>query len=147
MKKCDKPQSCQNNGGENLHMHRLLVYQTLKGFFFSCAVGFLVCVPARAERSATDLVDKSNELLRGQSSHSRVGMKIRTQRWERTLEIEAWNQGRDKALMRLHAPAKERGNGTLRVNKEIWNWLPAVERVIKIPPSMMHASWMGSDFA
>ncbi len=96
--------------------------------------------------TATELVDKSNELLRGQSSHSLITMQIRTERWQRTLEIEAWNQGRTRALMRIHAPAKERGNGTLRIEKEIWNWLPAVERVIKIPPSMMQSSWMGSDF-
>ncbi|OGR85708.1 MAG: hypothetical protein A2901_05760 [Elusimicrobia bacterium RIFCSPLOWO2_01_FULL_54_10] len=96
--------------------------------------------------SATELVDKSNELLRGQSSHARVTMEITHPRWHRSLDIEIWNQGRKKALMRIHGPAKERGNGTLRIEKEIWNWLPAVERVIKIPPSMMQASWMGSDF-
>ena len=97
-------------------------------------------------RSADELVDDSNKLMRGQSSHARIRMGITTPKWERTLEIESWNQGREKALMRILSPAKERGNGTLKIVKEIWNWLPAVERVIKIPPSMMHSSWMGSDF-
>ncbi|OGR87493.1 MAG: hypothetical protein A3A86_01675 [Elusimicrobia bacterium RIFCSPLOWO2_01_FULL_60_11] len=116
---------------------------TLVYLFFPCLV---VGTGLARAMSATELVDKSNELLRGQSSHARVTMKIDTPRWERTLEVEVWNQGRQRALMRIQAPAKERGNGTLRIDKEIWNWLPAVERVIKIPPSMMQASWMGSDF-
>ena len=109
---------------------------------------FLYVVPAArgSEMTAYELVDQANKLLRGQSSHSRISMTITTPKWERTLKIEAWNQGREKALMRIHAPAKERGNGTLKIVKEIWNWLPSVERVIKIPPSMMQASWMGSDF-
>lgn len=102
--------------------------------------------PAFAERSASQIVDEANKLLRGQSSHARISMSITTPKWERTLEIESWNHGRDRALMRILAPAKERGNGTLKIGKEIWNWLPSVERVIKIPPSMMHSSWMGSDF-
>ncbi len=95
---------------------------------------------------ATQIIDEANKLLRGSSSHARLSMNIRTPKWERTLEIEAWNKGRAQSLLRIHAPAKEQGNGTLRKEKEIWNWLPAVERVIKVPPSMLHNSWMGSDF-
>ena len=110
-------------------------------FYALCPPGF-----SHGEKTATELVDEANKLLRGQSSRSQISMVIRTPKWERTLRIEAWNQGREKALMRIHAPAKERGNGTLKIGKELWNWLPSVERVIKIPPSMMHTSWMGSDF-
>ena len=102
--------------------------------------------PAFCDKSADEIVDEANKLLRGQSSHSRITMEIETPKWKRALDIESWNQGRTRALMRIHAPAKERGNGTLKIGQEIWNWLPAVERVIKIPPSMMHSSWMGSDF-
>jgi outer membrane lipoprotein-sorting protein len=99
-----------------------------------------------AEMSVEEIVDRANKLLRGQSSHSLITMTISTPKWERSLKIEAWNQGRNRALMKILSPAKERGNGTLKIEKELWNWLPSVERVIKIPPSMMHSSWMGSDF-
>lgn len=112
--------------------------------FFSAFL--FAAAPALCETTADRIVDEANQLLRGQSSHSRVTMTIETPKWKRTLDIEAWNHGRTRALMRIHAPAKERGNGTLKVGQEIWNWLPSVERVIKIPPSMMHSSWMGSDF-
>lgn len=113
---------------------------------FLIAVFFAGSASLRAEKSLRDLVDESNKLLRGQSSHSRITMTITTPKFKRVLELEAWNQGREKALMRIHAPVKERGNGTLKIAKEIWNWLPSVERVLKIPPSMMQSSWMGSDF-
>ena len=130
---------------KNLHLN--LVYQTLRRFIYLFAFSSLAGAGIlSAERNLKELVDESNKLLRGQSSHSRVTMTITTERWKRTLELEGWNQGREKALMRIHVPAKERGNGTLKVEKEIWNWLPSVERVIKIPPSMLHSSWMGSDF-
>ena len=125
-----------------------LVYQTAswRTIIFSATVGFLSAAQALAALSATELVDKSNELLRGQSSHARVTIQITTPRWQRTLDVEVWNQGRAKALMRVHSPIKERGNGTLRIDKEIWNWLIEVERTLKIPPSMLQTSWMGSDF-
>ena len=81
----------------------------------------LIAVPLSAEMTAGELVDRANQLLRGQSSHAVVTMRISTKKWERTLEVETWNQGRDKALMRIHSPAKERGNGTLKIEKEIWH--------------------------
>jgi outer membrane lipoprotein-sorting protein len=116
----------------------------MKSLFLSFP--FILPSVCLAARTASEIVDRANQLLRGQSSHALISMHIQTPKWERTLKIESWNQGRDKALMRIHAPTKERGNGTLKIGKELWNWLQTVERVIKIPPSMMHASWMGSDF-
>lgn len=94
----------------------------------------------------TELVDKSNKALRGDSSHGRLTMTIETPSWKRSLDIEGWNRGRKMAFIKIHAPAKEKGNVTLRRDNEMWVWLPKVERVIKIPPTMMHSSWQGSDF-
>ncbi len=125
----------------------LTVLGVLQGLIFGVFFGAFCCADLSAkEWTAIELIDKSNELLRGQSSRAVIVMHIQTESWNRTLKIEAWNQGRNKAMMRIHQPAKERGNGTLKISKELWNWLPAVERIIKIPPSMMQSSWMGSDF-
>lgn len=121
------------------------VLRLIFGSFLIILGGSLTSVLAQ-ERSAQELIDEANKLLRGQSSHSEITMAIFTPKWGRKLDIEAWNEGREKSLMRIHSPAKERGNGTLKISKELWNWLPAVERVMKIPPSMMNSSWMGSDF-
>ncbi|HAZ08607.1 MAG TPA: outer membrane lipoprotein-sorting protein [Elusimicrobia bacterium] len=106
----------------------------------------LFATPLRAERDVKDLIDRANQALRGDSSHGRLSMTIETPDWKRTLEVEGWNKDRAYALMVLRAPAKERGNATLRRKNEMWVWMPKVERVIKIPSTMMHAAWQGSDF-
>jgi len=102
--------------------------------------------PSRQEPGLTELVDKANKALRGNSSRGRLTMTIVTPQWKRSLEVEGWNQGREMALLRTPPPPKDRGNITLRRKNEMWLWMPKVERVIKVPPTMMHSSWMGSDF-
>ncbi|MBI3288490.1 MAG: outer membrane lipoprotein-sorting protein [Elusimicrobia bacterium] len=113
------------------------------------AVLLLASRAAAAELSLNelhDLVDKANKALRGDSSRGRLIMTIETPEWKRSLEIEGWNKDRTFAFIVIRSPAKERGNTTLRRKTEMWAWLPKVERVIKIPPTMMHNTWQGSDF-
>jgi hypothetical protein len=92
------------------------------------------------------IVDCGNMLLRGGKSHAHVSMTVERPEWKRTLDIESWNRGRDKALIVVHAPAKDKGTTTLRRGPEMWLWMPHVERVVKVPPTMMHSAWMGSNF-
>jgi outer membrane lipoprotein-sorting protein len=99
-----------------------------------------------AELDVKDLVDRANKALRGDSSRGRLTMTIETPEWKRSLEVEGWNKDRTMAFIVIRAPAKERGETTLRRRNEMWLWMPKVERVIKIPPTMMHAAWQGSDF-
>jgi hypothetical protein len=80
----------------------------------------------------------------GSSSRARTTMQVKTSHWERTLEMEAWSLERDYFLVRILEPAKERGVATLKRDREVWNYLPKVDRIIKVPPSMMGGSWMGS---
>ncbi|WP_432823691.1 outer membrane lipoprotein-sorting protein [Trichloromonas sp.] len=80
----------------------------------------------------------------GHSSRALVRMEVATENWQRSLEMESWSLERDHFLTRILEPAKERGVSTLKVEKEVWNYLPKVDRVIKVPPSMMGGSWMGS---
>ncbi len=101
---------------------------------------------AAAEMGAKELVDRANKTLRGDSSRARLTMTIETPEWKRSLEVEGWNKDRAFALIVIRAPAKERGETTLRRKNEMWAWMPKVERVIKIPPTMMHSAWQGSDF-
>nr|NIQ96124.1 outer membrane lipoprotein-sorting protein [Desulfuromonadales bacterium]NIR33450.1 outer membrane lipoprotein-sorting protein [Desulfuromonadales bacterium]NIS42208.1 outer membrane lipoprotein-sorting protein [Desulfuromonadales bacterium] len=68
----------------------------------------------------------------------------KTEHWERNLEMNAVSLGRDHFLVRIEEPPKEKGVATLKVEQEVWNYLPKVDRVIKVPPSMMGGSWMGS---
>lgn len=110
----------------------------------------LLAGPAAAQtapaKSATEIVDMANKVLRGDSSHAKIKMTITDPKWERSLEVEAWNHGRTKAYIVIHAPPKEKGTTTLRRGPEMWMWMPRVERTMKVPPSMMHSSWQGSDF-
>ena len=92
------------------------------------------------------IVKEIDELYRSRSSYSELEMKIVTPHWERTLKMRAWTEEMEKTFMRILSPAKERGVATLRVGNEMWNYLPKTNKVIKIPPSMMMGSWMGSDF-
>lgn len=106
----------------------------------------LAFAASAAELDVRALVDKANKALRGDSSHGRLTMTIETPEWKRAVEVEGWNKDRTLAFIVIRAPAKERGNTTLRRKTEMWLWLPKVERVIKVPPTMMHSSWQGSDF-
>lgn len=96
---------------------------------------------------ASDLIKRSDDLMRGESNKGIYTMRISTPRWERELKLQVYSRGRDKMFIRILSPAKEAGIGTLRIKNEMWNYLPNVEKIIKIPPSMMLQPWMGSDFA
>lgn len=93
-----------------------------------------------------DIVKKMDELYRSSSSAGLVEMEIITPHWKRTLKMRAWSLGMEKTFIRILEPKKERGMATLRIGNEMWNFLPKINKVMKIPPSMMMGSWMGSDF-
>ena len=102
--------------------------------------------PSSGETDVRAIVKEIDELYRAESSYSEFEMEIQTPHWQRTLAGIAWSQGMDKTFLRLTAPRKEKGVATLRIENEMWNYLPKTEKVIKVPPSMMMSSWMGSDF-
>lgn len=96
---------------------------------------------------ANTLVGKALAHVRGLASISTVEMTIHRPEWQRTVRIQAWTRGQQDSLFFIAAPAKDRGNGTLKKGREMWVYNPKVNRVIKLPPSMMSQSWMGSDFS
>ncbi len=118
-----------------------------------CVIAGLVLVfpsaqPVRCggKLSPKEILDRVDDLFRGISSHGRMTMKITTAHWKRSLTLEFWSEGKEKSLIRILAPKKEKGTATLRVGNDMWNYLPKVKRIIKLPSSMMSASWMGSHF-
>jgi len=98
-------------------------------------------------QDAQQLVKDALDYYRGKASISLVEMTIHRPDWERTLTIKAWTKGTKYSLFFILAPAKDRGNGTLKKGRNMWMYNPKVNRVIKIPPSMMSQPWMGSDFS
>ncbi len=107
-----------------------------------------VALPLSAARSqsAQEIVDRVDQLLRGRSSRGSVTMEVVTEHWSRTLEMDIWSLGTEYSLIRITSPNKDAGTATLRAENEIWNYLPRVDRTIKLPPSLMGAAWMGSHF-
>ncbi len=107
-------------------------------------VAALWVTPSFAQESARDIMERVDRLLRGDSSHGVATMEVVTEHWERRVTMELWSLGTDYSLIRVLAPAKEAGTATLMADDDIWNYLPKVDRTIKVPVSMMGGSWMGS---
>lgn len=106
-------------------------------------VPLLLAKPALAI-DVEKLIRDVEQQYMGASSRAQTTMQVSTSHWQRTLEMEAWSLDRDYFLVRIIEPAKERDVATLKRYREVWNYLPKVDRVIKVPPSMMGGSWMGS---
>ena len=97
-------------------------------------------------QDARAIVRKANDLMHGASTYAEISMTITKPEWSRTIDMKVWSVEPDYSLVYVTEPARDRGSVTLKRKNEVWNWLPSVQRIIKIPPSMMLQSWMGSDF-
>jgi len=112
-------------------------------------VGLLAILTAQSlhANEAQEIVRAAIDYWRGTSSFGEMTMTIHRPDWERSMSMRAWTQGDDRSLVRVTAPKKDRGNGTLIDDNNMWSYSPKINRVIKVPSSMMGQSWMGSDFS
>ncbi len=117
------------------HKKYLLLIATLLLF-----VGFTTTPDAK------EIVKRSDDKLRGKTSMAEMTIKIVRPKWSREMTLKSWSMGTKYSLALVTSPAKEKGIVFLKRDKEIWNWIPSIDRNIKLPPSMMMQSWMGSDF-
>jgi len=92
-----------------------------------------------------DLVSRLDQLYRSNDSYSEMTMTVETPNWTRTMEMKAWSRGTDKTFIVIVPPAREAGMATLRIGDQMWNYLPNTNSTVRVPPSMMSGSWMGSD--
>jgi len=107
---------------------------------------FALIITTAFGQDATEIVKKADQLMRANSSYSELTMKIVKPDWSRTMGMKVWALEPDYSLIYITEPARDKGSVTLKRKNEVWNWLPSAQKVIKIPPSMMLQSWMGSDF-
>lgn len=106
-----------------------------------------ICMLSLSAQNATEIVKKADEKARGENSGiSEMNMKIVRPTWERTVSFKSWSKGTDYSMVLITAPAKEKGQSFLKIEREMWNWNPVISRMIKLPPSMLSQGWMGSDF-
>lgn len=98
------------------------------------------------ELTATEIIDKANQKAQGDYHQGEIKMSIIRPDWTREMKMKSWASGDEFSLILVTAPARDKGAAFLKRDKELWNWQPTIDRVIKMPPSMMSQSWMGSDF-
>ena len=96
--------------------------------------------------SAIEIIDQMEALYQGESSSATMTMIVETPQYQRTMEMQSSSMGTENSFIRILSPRKDRGFASLKLDMEMWNYLPKINKVIKVPPSMMMGSWMGSDF-
>ena len=96
---------------------------------------------------AAAIIEAGFNHYRGKASRSVVEMVIHRPTWERSMRMAGYTKGTDRSLIHIIAPAKDKDNGTLKRGRDMWTYNPKINRVIKLPPSLMSQSWMGSDFS
>ena len=122
--------------------------------FRSILILLIFIIPSHAPQSlAADepvdvktIIDRMDKLYRSDASYAEVEMIVVSEHWERTLTMDIWTEGMEKTFIYIKGPKKDEGIATLRIESEMWNYFPRINKVMKVPPSMMMGSWMGSDF-
>ena len=118
----------------------------MKRLFIILFLTHTVCSDYGQGLTAKEIILKADDKNRGQSSQGEMQMSIVRTDWSRTVNLKFWSKGTDYSLILITAPAKDKGQVFLKRKNEMWNWVPSIDKMIKIPPSMMMQSWMGSDF-
>ena len=116
------------------------------GFLLFSLLGF-AAVSAAELPDPKDLIRAAMNHWRGVTSYSDMTMTVHRSDWQRTMSMEAWTQGEKTSLVRVTEPKKDSGSGTLILDQNMWTYSPKINRIIKVPSSMMNQSWMGSDFS
>ena len=94
------------------------------------------------QTDARQIIKKADEKMRGMSSYAQLTMEIIRPEWKREMSMKSWSKGTEYAFVYVVSPAKDKGTVSLKIGNEMWNWLPSIERSIKVSPSMMMQSWM-----
>ena len=137
-----------NNGADAMGLARLIFvpaqkWKYLTVFVLLCSAG----ASAMPSENPAQIIKAAIDYWRDVSSYSIIDMTIHRPDWERTMTIRVWTRGQKESLVRVTAPPKDAGNATLLLDNDMWSFTPKINRVIKIPSSMMGQSWMGSDFS
>ncbi len=98
------------------------------------------------QTDALEIVKRADEKRRGKTNYSEMLVSVIRPTWSREMQLKAWSMGNEYSLILVTNPARDKGTAFLKREQEIWNWVPTIDRTIKLPPSMMMQSWMGSDF-
>jgi len=115
-------------------------------FIGSAILIFLLATGFLTPETGEEILKKADAKLRGSTAITVMSITIIRPTWSREITMKSWSKGSNLAMVLITSPVKEKGIVFLKRNKEIWNWIPKIERTVKLPPSMMGQSWMGTDF-
>lgn len=115
----------------------MLLFQFIFSFIYSILI---------QPETAAMIVKKADDKMKGETSIAQVIIKTVRPSWSREMIAKIWAKGNTMAMILIQSPVKEKGISYLKRQKEVWTWMPALEKTIKLPPSMMSQSWMGTDF-
>ena len=112
-----------------------------------CGLLLILLPMTSAADEMADIIKKVEENLNGKTAEMKLTMKVKTKRAERTMKMQSWSVGNDKSFIKILYPGKDKGITFLKLDNSMWQYVPRIEKTIKIPASMMLQSWMGSDFS
>lgn len=118
----------------------------MKQLLFLSLLSLFSFRPVYQQTDPKEIVKKANDLMNGRSSESIATMTIVRPTWTRKVSLKSWSLGNDYYMILITAPPQDKGQVFLKRHTEMWNWMPSISRIIRIPPSMMGQNWMGSDF-
>lgn len=98
------------------------------------------------EITAKEIMERVTRNNQGKTLYSEVTMTIVRPAWTREVGIKNWTKGEKYSLILITSPAKDKGQAFLKRDKDLWNWMPSIDRMVKMSSSVMGQSWMGSDF-
>ncbi len=116
----------------------------IKILLLFCSILFMAF--SQNDDKAKNIVKKAHEITLGKTGKSIMTMEIIRPEWKRSVSMQTWSMGADYYIIYIMSPARDKGQVFLKRENNMWNWIPGISRMIKIPPSMMMSSWMGSDF-
>jgi hypothetical protein len=128
---------------------KLMDKYSVSACLFACLFSISSLLPANAADTPdpVDLIRSAMEHWRGVTSYSDMTMTVHRSDWQRSMSMQAWTEGDKVSLVRITAPKRDAGNATLIQDQNMWTFSPKINRIIKVPSSMMNQSWMGSDFS
>ena len=120
----------------------------MKRIFISSIAIVLISVSGFSQDlTAKQIIVKADGLQRGETNKGEMSMTIIRPKWQRTIKMKSWSMGIDYSMTYITSPVKDKGQVFLKQKNEMWNWVPTISRMIKLPPSMMSQGWMGSDYS
>jgi outer membrane lipoprotein-sorting protein len=108
---------------------------------------FLLVFNTVFSQTAREIIEKTDEKMRGSTSQATLLIRTVRPTWNREMRVKTWEKGRVYSMIYVESPQKDKGIVFLKRKNEVWNWMPSIEKIIKLPPSMMSQSWMGTDFS